>query len=133
MAGRIFDGFAGGVMAKGGAKMTQRIEVANGAVKPSLSVGWAHEFTNPHTTVRESFAAIPGSGFTLTGGSTGNDLALLGAGVSYETTQRWFQNDLVGARALDPIGARGYEAPRLGFRRVSWHTRSPPPLSPACL
>jgi hypothetical protein len=24
MAGRIFDGFAGGVMAKGGAKMTQR-------------------------------------------------------------------------------------------------------------
>jgi hypothetical protein len=53
MAGRIFDGFAGGVMAKGGAKMTQRIEVANGAVKPSLSVGWAHEFTNPHTTVRE--------------------------------------------------------------------------------
>jgi uncharacterized protein with beta-barrel porin domain len=89
MAGRIFDGFAGGVMAKGGAKMTQRIEVANGAVKPSLSVGWAHEFTNPHTTVRESFAAIPGSGFTLTGGSTGNDLALLGAGVSYDTTQRW--------------------------------------------
>jgi uncharacterized protein with beta-barrel porin domain len=71
-----------------GAKLTQRIELAQGTLLPELKVGWAHEFTDPRTQINESFAAIPGSGFTLTGAGTGRDLALLGTAVRYEATGR---------------------------------------------
>jgi outer membrane autotransporter protein len=99
-----------------GAKMTQRIDVASGAVKPSLRLGWAHEFTNPHSNVTQSFAAIPSSGFTLTGASTGQDLAQLGAGVSYETTERWS----VYARYDAALGQRVADHAVIAGFRVTW-------------
>jgi outer membrane autotransporter protein len=99
-----------------GAKMTQRIDVDSGAVKPALRLGWAHEFTNPHTSVKESFVAIPASGFSLTGASTGRDLALLGASVTYETMHRWS----VYARGDAALGERVHDfAVTAGFR-VTW-------------
>ena len=99
-----------------GAKMTQRIDVESGAVKPSLRLGWAHEFTNPNSSITESFAAIPGSGFTLTGASTGRDLALLGAGVSYETPERWSVSARYDAAFGQHIADHAVAA---GFR-VTW-------------
>ncbi|MGO8916148.1 MAG: autotransporter domain-containing protein [Stellaceae bacterium] len=70
------------------ARLVQHAAAGSGVVTPELSLGWAHELNDPRTTIDESFAAIPGSGFSLTGAGTGRDLALVGFGISYATTQR---------------------------------------------
>lgn len=71
-----------------GARLVQRMPASTGVVTPELRLGWAHELNDPRTTIDESFAAIPGSGFTLTGAGTGRDLALVGVGLGYEATRR---------------------------------------------
>ncbi len=56
--------------------------VASSGLGITGRLGWGHEFQDTARSVNATLAAVPGSGFTVTGARVPRDVALLGLGVS---------------------------------------------------
>jgi outer membrane autotransporter protein len=77
---------ASSVQSLAGARLDHTLVVGGTLLAGQLELGWAHEYVNPDRTVTASFAAAPGSSFTVDGAKPARDAARVGAGVAAAVT-----------------------------------------------
>ncbi|HEX3974209.1 MAG TPA: autotransporter outer membrane beta-barrel domain-containing protein [Stellaceae bacterium] len=69
-----------------GARVATTLQIGSTVFRPELRAAWQHEFLDSSATMRASFVAAPGSTFTSTGASFGDDSFLGGAGITTTIT-----------------------------------------------
>ncbi|MGF7161702.1 uncharacterized protein with beta-barrel porin domain [Rhodoligotrophos appendicifer] len=70
-----------------GARVATQMDMGGATVAPELRVAWQHEWLDRYQTVDASFAAAPGSGFSVIGTKESRDFAVVGAGATFGLTE----------------------------------------------